>query len=384
MPEVAGGWPEEGAQYAPGAPMEPVQQAYPPQQPYQTQQQQYQQQGYPEPQYHQPQPQQQAQQQYPAPQAQQQYPQEQTVPQQAMYAEEEQSALPSEFDHLFRDSSPENRRAISGKQPMVSGPGASPSLGFQQAPQQQMQPAQATQQAPAATAMYNQPPQDYIPPGQSVDYSNGPFSYDGPPAGGGSDNRRTPLIIGGVVAVIAVVGLYLGLSGGGGSGKASAGGTTTATASAKSNETAQQEADALYALVKNAKQLRSDISAGVGRLRDCDISAAQSQIQTTANARQAAATKVAQLPVDKISGAKELVSALHQAWQDSANSDENYAKAAQDFASGGCSKGAVDKDSYYQAAQSGSGTSATDKATAAGLWNTVMSKYEPSIGGSDL
>ena len=126
MPEVAGGWPEEGAQYAPGAPMEPVQQAYPPQQPYQTQQQQYQQQGYPEPQYHQPQPQQQAQQQYPAPQAQQQYPQEQTVPQQAMYAEEEQSALPSEFDHLFRDSSPENRRAISGKQPMVSGPGASP------------------------------------------------------------------------------------------------------------------------------------------------------------------------------------------------------------------------------------------------------------------
>src|SRR5579859_2600086 len=120
MPEVTGGWPEEGAQYAPGAPMEPVQQAYPPQQPYQTQQQ-YQQQGYPEPQYHQ----QQAQQQYPAPQAQQQpYPQEQTAPQQAVFAEEEQSALPSEFDHLFRDSSPEDRRAISGKQPMVSGPGA--------------------------------------------------------------------------------------------------------------------------------------------------------------------------------------------------------------------------------------------------------------------
>jgi hypothetical protein len=380
MPEVTGGWPEEGAQYAPGAPMEPVQQAYPPQQPYQTQQQ-YQQQGYPEPQYQQPQ----GQQQYPAPQGQQQpYPQEQTMPQQALFAEEEQSALPSEFDHLFRDSSPEDRRAISGKQPMVSGPGASPSLGFPQGQQQQTQPAQATQQAPAATAMYNQPPQDYVPTGQSVDYSNGPFSYDGPPAGGGSGNRRTPLIIGGAVAVIAVIGLYLGLSGGGGSGNANAGTTTTATASAKSNETAQQEADNLYALVKDAKQLRSDISAGVGKLRDCDISAAQSQIQTTANARQAAATKVAQLPVDKISGASSLVSALHKAWQDSADSDNNYLKAAQDFASGSCSKSAVDKDSSYQAAQNGSGTSASDKSTAADLWNSVMSKYEPSIGGSDL
>jgi hypothetical protein len=379
MPEVAGGWPEEGAQYAPGAPMEPVQQAYPPQEPYQPQQQ-YQQQGYSEPQYHQPQ----AQQQYPAPQAQQQYPQEQTVPQQALFVEEEQSALPSEFDHLFRDSSPEDRRAISGKQPMVSGPGASPSLGFQQAPQQQMQPAPAAQQAPAATAMYTQQPQDYVPVQQPGDYGNGPFSYDGPPAGGGSGNRRTPLIIGGVVAVIAVVGLYLGLSGGGGSGKASAGTTTTATASAASNQTAQQEADNLYALVKQAKQLRSAISAGVGKLRDCQIAAAQTQIDSTAQARQSAATQVAQYPVGKISGASELVSALQKAWQDSADSDKNYGLAAKDFANGGCSKSAVEKDSYYQAAQSGSGTSATDKATAAGLWNTVMSKYEPSIGESDL
>lgn len=379
MPEVTGGWPEEGAQYAPGAPMEPVQQAYPPQQQYQTQQQ-YQQQGYPEQQYHQ----QQGQPQYPAPQAQQQYPQEQTVPQQAVFAEEEQAALPSEFDHLFRDSSPEDRRAISGKQPMVSGPGASPSAGFPQAQQQQMQPAQATQQAPAATAMYNQPPQDYVPQGQSVDYSNGPFSYDGPPAGGGSGNRRTPLIIGGVVAVIAVVGLYLGLSGGGGSGNANAGTTATTSASAKSNETAQQEADNLYTLVKQAKLLRSDINAGVGKLRDCQIAAAQSQIQTTAQARQNAATQVTTLPVDKISGAQGLTSALQKAWQDSANSDNNYLKAAQDFAGGGCSKNAVEKDASYQSAQNGSGTSASDKSAAAELWNSVMSKYEPSIGGSDL
>ncbi|HET9173491.1 MAG TPA: hypothetical protein VFN97_28930 [Actinospica sp.] len=370
MPEVAGSWPEEGTQYVPGAPMEPAQQAYPQQAPYQTQQP-YQQQGYPEQQYHQQPPQ-------------QQYPQEQTVPQQAVFAEEEQSSLPSEFDHLFRDSAPEGRRTISGRQPMVSGPGASPSPGFQtqQAPQQ-VQPQVPQQQAPVATAMYNQQPQDY-PPGPSLDYNNGPFSYDGPPGGGGSDKRRGPLIIGAVVAVIAVVGLYLGLSGGGGSGKATAGSSSTAGATAKSNQTAQQEADAVYQLVTQAKQLRSDISAGVGKLRDCDIADAQSQINSTAQARSSAASQVATLPVDKISGASQVISALQKAWQDSATSDADYAKAAADFANGGCSSGALKKDSNYKQAEDTS--SSADKKNAADLWNSIMTKYEPAIAsdGSSL
>jgi len=370
MPEVTGGWPEEGAAYAPGAPMDQVQQAYPPQAPYQTQQP-YQQQGYQEPQYHQPQAQQ-------YPQQQQQY-QDQTVPQQAVSYEEEQSALPSEFDHLFRDSDPGNRRAISGRQPMVSGPGASPSPGFQQTQQQAPQQTQVAPQQPG----YGAPQQQgYDGPGQPIDYNNGPFSYDGPPDGGGSGPRRGPLIIGAVVAVVAVVGLYLGLSGGGGSGKTGAGASTSTSASAASNETARQEADAVYVLVKNAKQLREDISGEVSKLRACDISDAQSEINATAQARQNAATQVAKLPVDKISGAAAVVSALQTAWQDSATSDENYAKAAADFANGGCSKGALDKDANYRAATDSSSTS--DKSKAADLWNSVMTKYEPSISGGDL
>ena len=63
------------------------------------------------------------------------------------YGEEEQSSVPSEFDHLFRDSSPQERRSISGRQPMVSGPGAAASPGFPQAATQQAQTAQG---APAA------------------------------------------------------------------------------------------------------------------------------------------------------------------------------------------------------------------------------------------
>jgi hypothetical protein len=393
MPDTAGSWPEEGTQYVPGAPMEPVQQQpYQPQQQYQQPypQQQYQQQGYPDPQY--------AQQQY---QQQPPYP-EQAVPQQAMYAEEEQSSVPSEFDHLFRDSPPQERRPISSRQPMVSGPGAAPSPGFQQQVQQ-APPQQQTQVAPqaAATAMFSppqqqaqQPMQGYDTPGQQTEYV-GQFGgrYDGPDDPGGSHSggsgpggRRTPLVIGGVVVVIAAVGLYLGLSGGGGSANKSAGSTktTSATAAANPAETAQQQADAVYALVKAATTLRDDIGNEVQELKDCKISTAQSAINTTAQARSSAASQVAKLPVGKISGASALITDLQTAWQDSATSDQDYAKAAGDFAGGGCSEGKVTSDPNYQAAAGGSSTSASAKTTAANLWNQVMANYEPKINEDDL
>ena len=386
MPEVAGSWPEEGAQYAPGAPMEPVQQAYPPQAPYQHQQP-YQQQGYPEPQYPQGQPQQQYQQQpvY----------QEQTAPQQMVF-EEEQASVPSEFDHLFRDSAPQERRSISGRQPMVSGPGAAPSPGFQQQAQaqQQVQQAQATQVAPQqqATAMFDAqqqyqqaPMQGYQAAGQTQQ-TGGPFGYDGPggPGSGGSGNRRTPLIIGGVVVVIAAVGLYFGLSGGTSAKTPTAKSTATTHASTNPNETAQQQADAVYALVKAAGTLRDDISNAVGQLKDCNISTATTEINATATARAAAAAQVAALPVSKISGGSSVISALQTAWQDSAASDQDYAKAAADFSSGSCSAKKVEADANYQAAVGGSSTSESAKRTAADLWNQDMGKYESNVSAGDL
>ena len=388
MPEVAGSWPEEGAQYVPGAPMEPVQQAYPPQAPYQQPYQQ--QQGYPEQQYHQ------------AQQPQQQYPpqspyQEQTAPQ-PMVFEEEQASVPSEFDHLFRDSAPQERRSISARQPMVSGPGAAPSPGFPQQAQPQHQQApqqQATQVAPqqqAATSMFEPAPQQQYQQQPAPGYQNqpqfgGPFGYDNPggPGDSGSGKRRTPLIIGGAVVLIAAVGLYFGLSGGSGSTKTPAAkSSTTATASANSNETAQQQADAVYALVKEAKSLRDAISNGVVALEACDISTASTEINATAKARAAAAAQVATLPVNKISGGASVISALQTAWQDSATSDEDFAKVASDFASGSCTKSAVRADSNYQAAASASNTAGSAKSTAADAWNQVMANYESKVSESDL
>jgi hypothetical protein len=409
MPDIAGGWPEEGAQYTPGAPMEPVQQQYPqapqqhaqyqqayPQQGYQEPQQQPQQQyGAAQPEYQQvPQQYQQPQQQYGGQQPgypnqyqeQQQY-QEQTAPQQAVYGEEEQSSVPSEFDHLFRDSSPQERRSISGRQPMVSGPGAAASPGFPQGPGQ---PQEAQGGPAAATALFTGPPapgtvyEDRAPAGYAPDYGGGPFSAGTGGQDGGPGGRRTPLIIGGVVVVVAAVGLYLGLSGGGSGKSPTAAKSSTAATSPASTETAQQQADAVYQLVQQAKTLRSDISGGVDKLEACDVSGAQSEIDSTAQARASAAAAVAKLPVGKISGAAALLTDLQTAWQDSANSDQEYSKAAADFASGGCSKSAVKSDANFQAAQSASGSTANAKDAAASLWNQVMASYEPKITQSDL
>lgn len=395
MPDVAGSWPEEGTQYLSGAPMEPVQQPYPQQAQYQQQQQPYPQQGYGEQQqYGQPEygaPQQQ-QQQYPAqpsyPQQQGSY-QEQPVQQQAMYAEEEQASVPSEFDHLFRDSSPNDRRSITGRAPVVSGPGAAASPGF---PQQQPQPAPQQAQAGQGTAAYHpgQPQQgfdDRAPEyGGDQGYGGGGGYGQGGPGGSGPGRRRAPLLIGGAVVLVGAVGLYLGLSGGG-SGPGGAPKTTDPTVSAShaSNETAQQQASAVYALVQRSEQLRSDINAEVGDLDDCsNVSSLPSEIADTASARQAQADQVAKLDVSKISGGGELTSELEAAWSASAESDNDYAKVASDVA-GSCSKHAVQSDSNEGAAKQASDRASSDKYKAAQSWNQTMTNYgQQQITESDL
>lgn len=373
MPEVAGSWPEEGAQYVPGAPMEPVQQAYQQQQYGQPQpqyppQQAYQQQGYQDQQYAQ-------QQQYP----QQSY-QEQTVQQQAVAAEEEQSSVPSEFDHLFRDSSPQNRKSISGRQPVVSGPGAAAPGGF---PQQQAQ----AQQAPTAFAPQQQAYEDRVPEyvPQQQPFGGGYGEPGGPGGNGGAGSRRTPLLVGGVVVVVAAVGLYLGLSGGGGGSKAPTAGPTASSTAQVSKLSAQQQAAAVYQLVQQSKQLRSDINAEVGSLNSCsNVSALQGEITNTAQARQSQADQVAKLDVSKITGGAALVSDLHAAWADSAASDADYAKAAADVASN-CTKAAVKGDANYQQASQSSTKVTNEKHDAVSKWNDTMTNYgQPSISQSDL
>lgn len=350
--------------------MEPVQQPY---------QQQYQQ-PYPQQQYGQTP-------QYPAPQQpypgqpQQVYP-EQPVPQQALFVEDEQSSVPSEFDHLFRDSVPTDRRSIARQAVIGSAP---PAPGF-------AQPAPAAPPQPAATAMFA--PQDQVQPGYPPQQQPG---YGGPGdgyGGGGFEplpqrpgRSRAPFAIGGVVVLVAAVGLYLGLSGGGSgtpTGQASTG--ATASASAAPKQTAQQEADALYQLVSQAKPLRSYANGGVSALTACNISLAQSDLNSAVSGRQAELDALSKLQVDKIEGGAELVSDLKDGWTASFNADQDDAKAAADFAGGAtCTKDAVKADPNYQAAGQGSSDSTNAKSAAAKLWNQIMPQYgEPKITYTQL
>lgn len=381
MPEVAGSWPEEGSQYRPGAPMEPVQQPYQQQAQYQ---QPYPQQSYGEaPQYP-------AQQQPYPPAPQQGSYQEQTVPQQQVFAEEEHTAVPSEFDHLFRDSVPGDRRSIS-RQAVVGG--APPAVGFAQAAAQAAAQPAPPQAQPAATAMFT--PQDqvdqtrlaggYPQPGYGGPGGPGGEGYDAGP-GRAPGRGRTPLVIGGVVVAVAALGLYLGLSGGSGKSGGQPDASSSHTAAPVPRETAQQQADALYQLVVQARTLRSDINGGYSELLDCNISSAQSDIGNAVSGRQAALASLGTLEVGKISGGAELVADLRTAWTYSYNSDNDYAKAAADFAGGAtCSKSAVQQDPNFEAADSGSGDSSRAKETAAQLWNQVMPAYgKPEISSSVL
>lgn len=357
MPEVAGSWPE-GSPYPPGAPMDPVQQSYPQQAAYP---QAYPQQQYGEtPQY--PQPQQ--------PYQQGGYP-EQTVPQQAVFPEDEQSSVPSEFDHLFRDSVPADRRSIS-RQAVIGG--APAAFAQQAAPPQQAAPSVFT-------------PQDQAQGGYPQGPSQPPFGPDGyEPVPPRPARGRAPFVIGGVVVVVAAVGLYLGLSHGSGSPGGQPGTGASATASTAPKLDAQGQADALYQLVAQAKTLRSEANGGYSELLDCKIPSAQSDIGSAVSGRQAALASLAKMDVSSIDDGADLVAALKTAWTDSYTSDQDYAKAVADFANGaGCSKSAVQNDPNFAAAGAGSTESSKAKSTAAKLWNSTMKPYnEPEITSAQL
>jgi hypothetical protein len=198
---------------------------------------------------------------------------------------------------------------------------------------------------------------------------------------------RTPFVVGGVVVVVAAVGLYLGLSGGGSGTPTSQSSTgPTASSSAGTKASAQQEADSLYQLVTAAKDLRSDANGGVSALVACNIPVAQAEINSAVTGRQAALSSLAKLDVSKIDGGTALAAALHKAWTDSSDSDSDYAKAVADFTGGAtCSAAAVKADPNYVAASQGSSESTQAKQSAAKLWNQAMPTYgKPQITSAQL
>jgi hypothetical protein len=326
------------------------------------------------------------------------------------------SGLPTEFDHLFRDSTPDTRRAIDRQKPMFGGaaPGylqsaqaaeAAPAAEsgaagqvaapqgspFQQYPQQQPGFPQGVQhQGTQFPGGQYQDPQYQDPQyqsaqfqsggpygqvaGQSQDamgYGGGPGGYDdgsgyGGPGGGGLRGRRG-LIIGGAVAVLAVVGIVVVVTSSSSPSHPQAGsGSPSATASKASPK---QQADQIYQLIQQSGQLRSDANTGVIDVNGCkDLANAQTLLTDTAQKRQAQADGVAKLDVSGIQNGTELVNQLKAAWTASAQYDSAYAQIAGDLQNN-CKASAVKKDPNYQTTNQQAAAADNAKRQAAQLWN---------------
>ncbi|WP_333773621.1 hypothetical protein [Streptomyces sp. IBSBF 3136] len=256
---------------------------------------------------------------------------------------------PAEFDNLFR-----------------GGPGGGDG------------PAGATQQMPRVPASdpYPHPVQQpsYVPP---VDEDQG--------RRGGRTGSRVPLIAAvGVAIVVLGVGAGAMLSGGdgdkGGDDKTVAASSPAAqdSPSTAAADPARQQAVALDKLLADSGSSRASVIQAVANVRQCNnLGQAASDLRGAAKQRGDLVTRLGKLSVDKLPGNAELTAALNQAWQASAAADNHYAAWADQVGGGrkGCRKGHARVTGETQAGNRESGTASTQKAKAAGLWNTLAQKY---------
>ncbi len=348
---------------------------------------------------------------------------------QAAAGQDGEQGLPDEFDHLFRDSTPDSRRPIDRQKPAVGGASGNYLNGQNQVeaaapPADQAAAApngqyQVFQQFPQQAAQEQYQQGGYQGAGQAQyqgdGYQNGGGQYAQPEyaQGGGYGNgfndnggydsgsgygagglgqqlrNRRKWVIGGAVAVIAVVGIVLAVTNGGGkpSGSPSANGATaSAAASATAKLSPKQQADAIYQIIQQSSQLRSDASTGVVEVKGCkDLGTAQGLLSSTAQKRQSQADNVAKLDVSGIQNGADLVSQLKAAWTASAQSDAAYASIAGDL-QGGCKSSDVKKDQNYGASQDANSAASNAKVKAAKLWNDNVAGPlgEPQVESSQL
>jgi hypothetical protein len=350
--------------------------------------------GYPEPQ------------DYPGYERQQQWVEPTAAAQPPPAAAAAEPGLPTEFDHLFRDSTPDSRRAIDRQKPAVGGSGLGHYNGARpEGAPQQYAPEVATHERNAVPQGSPYPPfqQPFQPGPQQQEgqqfpvgnYQAQPFQVgQGAPAdgwqqpvsgdGGGPTGNRRVLVVGGVaLAVVAVIGIVIAMTGGS-PGKPAASPSSSLTPSASAATTSpKQQADMVYQLIQQSEQLRADASSGVVEVNACKkLSDAQSLLASTAQKRQNQADSVVKLDVSGINNGAELVAQLKAAWSASAQFDSAYAQIAGDM-QGGCTTGAVKKDANYQAANHAVSAANGAKDQAALLWNKVAASLNESQVASD-
>ncbi|MFE7616433.1 hypothetical protein [Streptomyces sp. NPDC057496] len=266
---------------------------------------------------------------------------------------------PAEFDSLFRNDEP---AGSTQQMPLPDHP-------------QQHQPHQPHQQP--------QPHQyagDRQPPYRPVDED----PYEPQPR----KRRAHVTLIAAVVAGCAVVGLGAGalLSGGddkGDEGKEPVGSASTPAVQQSSSPEAEADpvkpqAEALDKLLADSNNSRAAVIGAVEKTKNCtDLDQAVADLKDAAKQRRDLVTRLQGLSVDKLPNNARLTASLTKAWQASASADDHYAAWAAQAKNGKkvCKHGKARTTTETQKATAQSGEASRAKREAAGLWNSIASKY---------
>ncbi|MFB6504479.1 MULTISPECIES: hypothetical protein [unclassified Streptomyces] len=266
---------------------------------------------------------------------------------------------PAEFDNLFRNDEP---AGSTQQMPMPGHP-------QQHQPHQPHQPHQQHQYAG-----------DRQPPYQPVDED----PYEPQPR----KRRAHVTLIAAVVAGCAVVGLGAGalLSGGddkGDEGKEPVGSASTPAVQQSSSPTAEADpakpqAEALDKLLADSNNSRAAVIGAVEKTKSCtDLDQAVTDLKDAAKQRRDLVTRLQGLSVDKLPNNARLTASLTKAWQASASADDHYAAWAAQAKHGKkvCKHGKARTTSETQEATAQSVEASRAKREAAGLWNSIASKY---------
>lgn len=266
---------------------------------------------------------------------------------------------PAEFDNLFRTDGPGGAPGAESTQQM-------PQFDAGRGPQPQSQPQPYGQQS----AAYQQPPQ-------------GPR---GPSQGRGAGRRkssRAPMITA-VVVGCAVLGLGAGALMSSGDSSQDNSKTVSSESSAGTEPSTQaaadpvkQQAEALDKLLADSNSSRSAVISAVENIKSCDnLDQAATDLHGAAEQRRGLVTQLKALTLDKLPNHSELTSSLTEAWQASASADDHYAQwAKQAKGKKGCKDGRARTTSQTAEANRASGEATTAKQKAAGLWNSIATKY---------
>lgn len=189
------------------------------------------------------------------------------------------------------------------------------------------------------------------------------------PDGRPERNRKTPLLIGGIVAVVvlgvgAAWALAQGMGGSGGSGSPSA--TPVAAG-------ATQQASAVNDVLKSGGTARGHLP---GRLKTCnDVSAGVAGFQQVVEDRQQELSRSKGLKVDELQNGARLRTSMIAAYQHSLEADRAYLSWAREIQSRNCGNKIAPLTPRYKNAITANSKAGPAKRQVVGIWNPIASTH---------